>query len=230
VKVIKQSNIAKGPAIKGSKYWMQRVVNEPEMMRCLNSMIGQELIWLSPLAGPLNTYDEYQLSDKCVCQSIGLDPKAALELFGFWPKRQPQWDALALDASGTTLYLVEAKAHLSEMECSCSAKNPDSIDLITRSMHEVQSKYYGKCADFERYWMRTYYQLGNRLTFLRKLSEQPFGRINHVKLVLLNFANDTSYIPTTGQEWQEHYEKVWDVMIGEKTAPKDVIVIDYPVA
>ena len=222
------SNTSKGRGIKGSKYWIQTVVEDQILQNKLNSMIGEPLIWISPLAGPENTYDEYELKDPYVCEQMGVSSEDAKFLFSFWPKRQPQWDGLALDSTGHTLYLVEAKAHLAELDSKCSASNPVSKELILNSMQTIHDQYFPN-GDFNS-WVNNYYQLGNRLTFLRMLNEKRFGHINSVKLVLLNFVNDKKYKPTAEREWLEHYENVWLEMIGESSAPQDVIVINYDVS
>ena len=222
------SNTSKGRGIKGSKYWIQTVVEDQILQNKFNSMIGEPLIWISPLAGPENTYDEYELKDPYVCEQMGVSSEDAKSLFSFWPKRQPQWDGLALDSTGHTLYLVEAKAHLAELDSKCSASNPVSKELILNSMQTIRDRYFPN-GDFNS-WVNNYYQLGNRLTFLRMLNEKRFGHINSVKLVLLNFVNDKKYKPTTEHEWLEHYENVWFEMIGRRSAPQDVIVINYDVS
>lgn len=222
------SNTSKGRGIKGSKYWIQTVIEDECLRNKLDSMIGEPLVWISPLAGSKNTYDEYELKDSYVCDQMGVSTDDAQSLFSFWPKRQPQWDGLAFDSTGHTLYLIEAKAHLAELDSKCSASNPESKALILKSMQTIHDRYFPK-GNFDS-WVNNYYQLGNRLTFLRILNEKSFGHINAVKLVLLNFVNDQKYKPTTEHEWLEHYENVWFEMIGRRSAPQDVIVINYDVS
>ena len=221
------SNTSKGRGIKGSKYWIQTVVEDQILQNKLNAMIGETLVWISPLAGPQNTYDEYELRDSYICEQMGISEVEAKKMFSFWPNRQPQWDGIAFDATGHTLYLVEAKAHLAELDSKCSASNPHSRELISNSMKAVQEKYFPKgIFDF---WMNRYYQLGNRLTFLKMLNENGFGHIDSVKLVLLNFVNDEKYRPTTEGEWVEHYKSVWFDMTGNEMHPQDVIVVNFDV-
>ena len=61
------SNTSKGRGIKGSKYWIQTVIEDECLRNKLDSMIGEPLVWISPLAGSKNTYDEYELKDSYVC-------------------------------------------------------------------------------------------------------------------------------------------------------------------
>lgn len=221
------SNTSKGRGVKGSKFWMQTVVEKDELRVKLDQMIGEPLRWISPLAGADESFEEYELQHEVVCKELGIRPAEAKVMFSFWPKRQPQWDGLAISADGKTLYIVEAKAHLSELDSKLSATNPDSIRLITNSMRAVHDAYYPE-GDFE-VWLNQYYQLGNRLTFLRFLNRLRFGTIEKVKLVLLNFVDDFTYIPTAWKDWEEHYREVFQVMTGNETVPEDVILANYSV-
>lgn len=219
------SNTSKGKGTKGSKFWMQEVVNT-EMQKELNVSIGEELIWLSPLKGVKSDYLEYELRQKSICDKIGITEEQRKRIFSFWPNRQPQWDGIALSEDRKTLYLVEAKAHLSEMRSKISA-GEESRKLIEKSMKEVFSQYYSD-GNFT-YWKEVYYQLGNRLTFLNKLNEISFETGLKVKLVLLNFVGDYTYKRTRKEQWENHYKEVFKDMIGCEEAPKDVIVVNFEV-
>ncbi len=221
------SNTEIGRGKKGSKFWMQAVVETPTLQKELNGRIGEDLQWISPLAGEAELFLEYELNHSYVRSFLGISKEEGEELFGFWAKRQPQWDGLAFSQDGTTLYLVEAKAHLSELESKCLAKNVESKILIEKSMKEVHDEYFPN-GDFSA-WLDKYYQLANRLTFLRKLNEKAFGKIKKVKLVLLNFVKDNSYIPTTNGEWEKHYGEVFHLMTGSVNAPADVIIVNFDV-
>lgn len=219
------SNTSKGKGTKGSKFWMQEVVNT-EMQKELNGSIGEELIWLSPLKGVNSDYLEYELRQKSICYEIGITEEQRKRIFSFWPNRQPQWDGIALSKDKKTLYLVEAKAHLSEMRSKISAGEESKI-VIEKSMGEVFDKYYGN-GKFEC-WKDIYYQIGNRLTFLNKLNEISAETGLKVKLVLLNFVGDSTYKSTTKEQWENHYKEVFKDMIGCEVAPMDVIVVNFDV-
>ncbi len=223
-----KSNTSIGRGVKGSKFWMQVVVENPNLREELNNKIGEPLIWISPLADEADTFLEYELKDQYVREFIGITKEEADELFKFWPNRQPQWDGLALSEDKSTLYIVEAKAHLTELDSKCAASNPASKQLIVESLSEVYSKYYPKGV-FQA-WTDEYYQLANRLTFLHKLNEKTFGNIKRVKLVLLNFVNDNSYIPTMESEWSEHYDTVFARMTGSAQPSNDVILVQFDVS
>lgn len=208
------SNTSKGRGIKGSKYWMQLIPNTVIKTE-FDRMIGEKLRWLSPLVA--NDYMEYELSHSFICQQLGITDRE--KAFSFWPRRQPQWDGIAVGEDSGTLYLVEAKAHLREMESRCRA-SLESKDKIIKAMREVFSGY-AKANDFN-IWMERYYQLGNRLTFLEYMKKMNLPRYPHVKLLLINFTDDMTYLPTTEEDWKRHYEKVFEEMTGEKKIPSDV--------
>ena len=220
------SNTSKGRGTKGSKFWMQEVVNA-ELQGELNSFIGEEVEWLSPMKGENSDYLEYELRQDYICNILGITGEQKKRIFSFWPNRQPQWDGIALSKDRKTLYLVEAKAHLAELNSKVSAKSEENKKLIKGSMKEVFDKSY-LGGTFEK-WIDKYYQLGNRLTFLHKLNEASEEIGVKVKLVLLNFVNDTTYRPTSYDQWKDHYKEVFSAMTGEEETPKDVIVISFPV-
>lgn len=216
------SNASKGKAIKGSKFWMQTVVNS-NLQSELNSLIGADLTWLSPLK---DEYLEYKLNQEDICKEVlGVEGEQKKKIFSFWPGNQPQWDGIALSKDKKTLYLVEAKAHLSELDSKLSASSNTSVKLIKDSMKEVFQKHYSS-GKFEM-WIDRYYQLGNRLTFLNKLNDVYDITGIKVKLVLLNFVEDYTYKLTTEDEWKEHYKKVFYNMTGNENPPEDVIVINF---
>lgn len=190
------SNTSKGPATKGSKFWMQYVVKN--LQDELNSKIGCDLTWISPLEGNNKEYLEYELKQDYMCKILNISVEEKEKIFSFWPNRQPQWDGIAITKDNSTLYLVEAKPHLSELKSKISAKNPNSKDLILKTMKEVFESNYPK-GSFQM-WTNEYYQLANRLTFLHKLNEKLKIKNINVKLVLLNFVGDNTYRPTSEEK------------------------------
>lgn len=213
-------NTSKGRGTKGSKYWMQTVVNS-ELNTQLNNFLGTKVKWLSPLKS--EDYVEYKLNQDSICKKIGIKK----DEYSFWPTNQPQWDGIAISEDDKTLFLIEAKGHLDEMDSHLSANSQKSINLITKSMKEVFDKKYSG-GDFEK-WINGYYQLGNRLTFLEKLNEISTKTGKQVKLVLLNFVDDYTHKKTTEKQWISYDKKVFKEMTGKETTPKDVIVINFSV-
>lgn len=211
------SNTSKGRGIKGSKYWIQTLVNSNSGINLSHEIQKQDpsigkITWLSPLA---DSYEEMRIHQ--VPGLKGAD-------FAFWPSRGPWWDAIGEDEHGCVL-LVEAKGHLAETKSRCTATSLKSLDLIRKSMQKTHDSFAAQSHAFdENIWTNQYYQLGNRLTFLSHLINQ--GR--SVKLVLLNFVND-SYIPTNEIEWNNHYQQVFKIMLGTTNTPNHVIMVNYKV-
>lgn len=85
------SNTSKGRATKGSKLMIQMAAS-PLQKHIIDEKLGEELVWLSPIED--TDYEEYQMSEVEVCNFLGLDNKK--DKFPFWPRRQPQWDGIAI--------------------------------------------------------------------------------------------------------------------------------------
>lgn len=216
------SNTSNGPAAKGSKYWMQKIVNNNIALNnitnnCLN------FIWLSPLKA--NNYKELK-TPKIFFNGEYLRMKL-MKCWNnqkFWPSNHPSWDAVGIKTKPDktqTLYLFEAKGHINETKSKCTAKDPDSIKTIKNSLeytHDLINKNHNYD---ENVWLDQYYQLGNRLATLEYLKEKGIDVI----LVLLNIVDDATHIRTSEDDWKKHYEKVFYKMIGNKTPPINVIMI-----
>jgi len=184
--------------------------------------LGKKVFWISPLEKQDN-YSEYELSHKYICDKTGISK----EKYSFWPNKQPQWDAIGMSEDRKVLYLVEAKAHLTELDSKMSASSELSIGKITEAMSQVFNQQYSN-GNFDK-WFNQYYQLGNRLTFLNKLNDLSNETGLKVKLVLLNFVDDFTYKPTSNEDWENHYKEVFKDMTGSENTPVDVIVINYSV-
>lgn len=211
------SNTSLGKAEKGSKFWMQ-LVPGTELKEEFDKAIKDEVTWLCPLEH--EDYREYELREAPICKALGIaDPKAA---FSFWPHRQPQWDGIAVSEQTGTLYLVEAKAHLKEMESICRAGEV-SRQLIESTMQYVHAAYYSKANYI--LWTEGFYQLGNRLTFLKKMQEMKLDKYPTVKLVLLNFVNDYTHRSTYPEAWEAHYKAVMPDMTGLDAVPDDIEIV-----
>ena len=103
------SNTPKGRGVKGSKYWMQIVVEKDEMRKELENKIGDSLRWISPLAGEKEEFLEYELQHEVVRKEIGISDEMSKTVFFFFFIRQKQWDGFAISEDGRRLYFVEAK-------------------------------------------------------------------------------------------------------------------------
>ncbi len=181
---------------KGSLSWIQHVVNDcPEVLnKPVIDAIGvhkdKPVEWLSPKAD--DDYSEYRDQDFLDLLGIKL---AKTKLSDFWPKRGPQWDALAR-IEDKAYFLVEAKAHVSEIISSSQAKSTKSKALINKSLAETK-KYLKLKPHIDL--SKGFYQYSNRLAHLYLLRE-----LNNIPayLVFVYFTNDYTHILTTRDEWK----------------------------
>ena len=246
-------NTADGLADKGSKRWMQKIANPTSRdfvgdtdymhLQAYKKYLERELTnsdseleWVSPLSGKDENYHEYTLNAvkrKDIRRKyLGLRNENFNTYFNFWPSQgHPVWDAIALSADKTELFLFEAKAHTKEMETKCKSTSTDNRISIERAMLAACKYFSVDSVDVNRtvkdVWMEKYYQLGNRLTFLYYMNNYGMNRdivlpkIKKITLVLLNIVND-EYGKTGMMDWQNYYSKVFQEMTGHNIPPEDV--------
>ncbi len=103
----------------------------------------------------------------------------------YWPSsgNQQNWDAIFIHKD--EFILVEAKAHLKEIESNISSKNKESKELIHNSLEKTK-KYFGIQSNND--WTIKYYQIANRLAFIKFLTD------NKIKTHLLNIYFLNGYI------------------------------------
>jgi hypothetical protein len=139
---------------RGSLKWIQRLVGKyPRVLDIGLQKAGalsasHQLNWLSPIHK--DQWAEYR--DSRFLHTIG-QAHLIEALKGFWPRRGPQWDALAKDESGR-VFLFEAKAHGAEMTSSCQA-GATSLQVISRSINTAKLSF-GARPDSD--WLNGYYQ------------------------------------------------------------------------
>ena len=138
---------------------------------------------------------------------LGLDfLPADSAVVGDWRARWPHgsgimnWDAVGeVEVNGAWDWLlVEAKGHLREITSSCTAKSPDSINRIGRTLDETKATL-GAPPDAD--WLNGYYQYANRLAVLHHLDRHGIG----AQLLFLYFCGDIrrdSFVcPADEAEW-----------------------------
>ena len=127
----------------------------------------------------------------------------------FWPTGRGihNWDAVGWVGTepDQELLLLEAKAHVTEMESNCCAKRPESIRKIGRSFDEVK-----RClgARPEADWMRGYYQAANRIATLYFLHRERVP----ARLLFVYFLGDRFQgreCPRTMEEWAPAIRVQW---------------------
>ena len=183
---------------RGSLKWIQRLVDQhpaalDQKLRKAGALpAGRHLKWISPRRA--DKWAEYR--DALFLEKIG-HANLAGDLREFWPRRGPQWDALATDDSGRP-FLFEAKAHAPEMASSCKA-GTKSLRKITESL-DVSKRARGAKPGSD--WLNGYYQYANRLAHLHFLREHGVDAV----LVFLYFTRADMGGPTSEAEWKQHID------------------------
>jgi len=140
-----------------------------------------------------------------------LDKKIADKLSNnwqkYWPKNGPNWDSIIycspVNPSSKLVdkwIVVEAKAHLKELESSSKVEDEESKILIEKAFEETKKHFNIKS---QNNWLKKYYQLANILAFIN------FMLNNGIQCSLLNiyFINgwnkNTSKNVTSIEMWKE---------------------------
>lgn len=227
------SNTSNQRGKKGSKFWIQTLINldngnilSKEIAK-IDPTIG-DIKWVSPLKK--DSYKEFKSKEILEEFSKATNTSTGSGI-SFWPDRGPWWDAVGFDSN--TIILVEAKCHVAETITKCSAKDQKSIDLIKKSMKEAYDIIVSNSKNHttsnhvydEEFWFNKYYQLGNRLSFMAHLRKQGLN----VKLVLLNIVEDPTYKSTSLSEWENHYNEVFESMLGSVNCPEKVLMVNFDV-
>ncbi len=194
---IERMRIEQPEGRRGSLKWIQRLVEmRPAMLdeplRKAGALPSDgHLTWLSPLRD--DKWAEYR--DGLFLARIGRAHLASA-LEEFWPRRGPQWDALARDESGR-VFLIEAKAHGAEMSSSCQAGEKSRRTII----QSIEASKLSLGAMSGSDWLKGYYQYANRLAHLE------FLHANQVDawLVFLYFMGDDDMNgPHSEAEWMPY--------------------------
>lgn len=196
---------------KGSKLQIQLLATRYPLL--FEVKIGELVRWICP-----KDRKEFQLNSHEMINELGL----AKDSFDhFWPSRQPQWDGLAIGLKTGILYLIETKSHLSEI---CPGNFPPKTTNDKKSLN-----YNMKCNAItytmnllkvkvdDKIWLHKYYQISNRIVFLRKMKELcPSSNYSDENLVFINFINDPYWIQKkmnpTENKWQRKYDKIFAQM------------------
>jgi hypothetical protein len=203
----------------GSQKWLQILVNRRSEL--IDRLIlersglksGSKIEWLSPLEA--DDYAEY--CDQEFLERLGIGTLKR-PLHDFWPNQGPHWDALARTDRGD-LILVEAKAHIPEMESNPTGAKGHSLVKIRRSLESVKL-FYGIDSDID--WCEKYYQYANRIAhlyFLRELNGLP------AHLFFLYFVGDEDMKgPAMESEWRDVIGTVHRTLGIEGTVLSDSLI------
>jgi hypothetical protein len=181
----------------GSQRWLQVPVDRaPDLLNEAFRESGaisadESLGWCSPLA--ITQFTEYR--DERALEMMGIADLPVKGMEGFWPRRGPVWDGLAVTNKGNFM-LVEAKAHIPEVLSPPSQAGEVSRRKIRAALEEAR-KFYAPRSN--KIWFEHFYQYCNRLALQYFLSE-----VNKIpsKLIFLDFYNVREMNgPTSREEW-----------------------------
>lgn len=160
-------------------------------------------------------FHEHQLNNKIIMDKLGLSRN---DWKNFWPARQPQWDGILVNENKNTIYLIEAKSHKGEIGGRYSPKKPSDQQIknrerISESIQKVAKYYDVQIEDDNKFWLKTYYQIANRLAFQHKLKQLLPDKT--VKLIFLNFIKDPTWgkkAVQTKDDWDKKYCDIFKEM------------------
>ena len=119
-----------------------------------------------------------------------LDPNSGVKSawMNYWPQsgNVPNWDAVGvLDLnSNPEFLLIEAKAHVEEIESSCGARENGGFSMIERALSAtISANEFNRQSDN---WLRPYYQYANRVAQLDFLLEHGVM----ARLIFVYFCGD----------------------------------------
>lgn len=120
----------------------------------------------------------------------------------FWPQKgkQHNWDAIAQLRFGskTEWLLVEAKAHTSELQNRCKAKNNGGLSKIASAFSQTKAALN---ISEQHNWLKPYYQFCNRLAALHFLNKNKIP----ARLLCIYFLGDrnpkTKSTPDNEEGW-----------------------------
>ncbi|RYG14420.1 MAG: hypothetical protein EON92_02225 [Burkholderiales bacterium] len=192
--------IAQLEAPKGTPRWIQRLADR-HSSQLESAFVGMNLLapggrlhWLSPRRD--DHWAEYR-DDSFLVQMAR--PDLVPKLAEFWPRRGPQWHALA--AGGGRIFLIDGKSNQNEMMSNCVA-NPPARDLIEASLLRAKKDFGApESAD----WMSGYFQQASRLAHLRFLRHYGID----AWMVFIYFTHDyDTQGGHTADSWKPHARNV----------------------
>lgn len=146
---------------KGSERHIDVLLNSPEKLNALDKIESIDF-HVKEVIAPLKDEHYSEISNVKILEALNLSDHIK-ELDDFWPRQGHHWDGVALAKDGTVL-LIEAKAHISEMDSSpMDDSNSSTANLRIKSLEET-AKHLG--ATFSKDdWTGVKYQTANRLAF-----------------------------------------------------------------
>ncbi len=127
----------------------------------------------------------------------------------FWPQtgNVPNWDAVGAAQNDGQIewLLVEAKAHIGELQSECKAEEPASKEQIRKALAEAKGAF-GVSPSTN--WLAPYYQYCNRLAVLHFLAQHDIA----ARLLFIYFTGDSNPsadCPKDEAGWQAALQKLY---------------------
>lgn len=192
----------------GSEWHLLRYLgyHRDELSRQVLTLTGGELVrWLD--FGYHPTYDRFNYDRELVGLEFIDDQEVREEWKAFWPAHgnSQNWDAVGEINYGdhNEWLLVEAKAHVREIESHCGATNQKSIAKINAALGKTMVAFSDLTASLE-IWQKKYYQYANRLATLYFLMKECKTAIP-ARLLFIYFIGDQrddAECPQSEGEWR----------------------------
>lgn len=196
--------------MKGSRRHIAELLNSSQKLQALDRK--QDIDFHVEIEGVLSPRKEegYKEDGNAeVLEKLGLS-RYYEELTKFWPKQGHHWDGVAKAKDGTIL-LIEAKAHISEMDgAPMDDENPETTKQRHDALKETAT-YLGAVFDREN-WTGAKYQMANRLAFAYFLS----AKLNKpARVVYIVFTGDTEMTDgkdETIDDWRTKFLEAIDTL------------------
>ncbi|MFL5864042.1 MAG: hypothetical protein ACJ780_25265 [Solirubrobacteraceae bacterium] len=198
---VRRTHEVTGWAWAGSQRQIQAYTNTSPLVEVLDREVkvalpvlaGTALEWRSPLAR--ERYEE-PTGDRFWA---AIDqPRLRAAAAGWWPRRGPSWDAIALARDGlgpAAVVLVEAKANVAEFTAGpLAAKAEASVTMIHAALDGARAAL-GASKPLDA-WTGGHFQLANRIAWTRWLREAGIAAV----FAYVLFHDDRSHIPTPRSE------------------------------
>ncbi len=193
---------------KGSARHIDVLLNSPEKLQKLDDSNNIDF-HIKKVLSPLKGEDYKECGNAKVLEKLGLSEHVK-ELEKFWPKQGHHWDGVAI-AKDETILLMEAKAHISEMDSSSMDKStPETTKQRLASLKKT-ADYFG--AKFnEAKWTGAKYQTANRLAFayfLTEILKRP------ARVIYIMFTGDkemTDGKVETKDDWDAKFQESFTIL------------------
>ncbi len=167
---------------------------------------GESIRWLD--FGYHQTDDRFNFDKELVGLEFISDPDARGHWKAFWPAHgnSQNWDAvgeITYKDQQREWLLVEAKAHVKEIESHCGASNEKSLAKINAALERTMAAFSDQTSLLD-IWKEKYYQYANRLATLYFLMKECKPAIPTRMLFIYFYGDkrrDAMNCPQSKEDW-----------------------------